>query len=62
MLNERHLKAMLLEYTTYYNRRRPHQGLGQHFPETQDEVSARGALRRRDILGGVVHDYYRDVA
>ena len=62
IVNERHLKAVLLDYTAYYNRRRPHQGLGQHFPETDSETPAQGAIRRKDVLGGVLHDYYRDAA
>jgi len=62
IVNERHLKAVLQEYSSYYNQRRPHQGLGQHFPETEHNIPAQGAIRRRDLLGGVVHDYYRDAA
>jgi len=34
----------------------------QHFPSTDDETPAQGAIHRRDILGGIVHDYYRDAA
>jgi putative transposase len=62
IVNERHLKVVLHEYSSYYNRRRPHQGLEQHFPETDSGASAQGAIRRRDILRGIIHDYYRDAA
>lgn len=57
--NESHLRRVLKEYADYYNHARPHQGLGQHFPVSGPTRNKEGPIRRRDILGGVIHDYYR---
>ncbi len=62
IVNEHHLNSVLQECSNYYKRRRPHQGSGQHFPETDSEPPAQGAVRRRDVLGGIIHDYHRDAA
>jgi len=59
VLNENHLHRVLREYGEYYNHARPHQGLGQHFPVSELVSNTAGPIRRRDILGGVIHDYYR---
>ena len=59
VLNENHLRRVLREYGKYYNHARPHQGLGQHFPVSLLVTNTAGPIRRRDILGGVIHDYYR---
>ena len=60
--NEAHLRRVLKEYVTYYNTRRPHQGLGQDTPEGLGIVSLEGEIRRRDVSGGIIHDYYRHAA
>jgi len=60
--NEVHLRRVLKEYVTYYNTRRPHQGLEQDTPEGLGPVSLEGEVRRRDVLGGIIHDYYREAA
>ncbi len=67
ILNERHLRRVLVEYVEYYNGRRPHQGIGQRTPIPLSEKSAampamttrRDPVCRRDVLGGIIHDYYR---
>jgi hypothetical protein len=59
VLNENHLHRVLREYGEYYNTARPHQGLGQHFSVSGPVSNTAGPIRRRDILGGVIHDYYR---
>jgi putative transposase len=62
ILNERHLGHVLKEYSQYYNRARPHQGLQQRIPESAHQHSRHGTIQRRDILGGLIHDYYRNAA
>lgn len=62
ILNERHLGHVLREYSQYDNGARPHQGLRQQIPESAHLYSGQGAVQRRDVLGGLIHDYYRDVA
>ncbi len=62
IVHERHLRRVLTEYVAYFNQRRPHQGLGQRCPETLAPASVDGVLERRDILGGLIHDYDRVAA
>jgi len=62
ILNERYLGHVLREYCQYYNCARPHQGLRQQIPESGHQYPGQGAVQRRDILEGLIHDYYRDVA
>jgi transposase InsO family protein len=62
ILNERHLRRVLQEYTTYYNERRPHQSLEQDSPLGLESRSIHGPIRCRHVLGGVIRDYYRDAA
>jgi transposase InsO family protein len=59
IVNERHLHRVLKEYGEYYNHSRPHQGLGQHFPISCPSRNKEGLIRRREVLGGIIHDYYR---
>ena len=60
--DERHLQRVLAEYLRYYNSRRPHQGLAQDTPDGLPSSEAEGRVYCRDVLGGVIHDYYRDAA
>ena len=70
IVGERHLDRVVRSYAWHYNRHRPHQGLAQETPIAIDaEVasaigqSPRNALppgqrlRRRDRLGGLIHEY-----
>src|SRR4030065_1521929 len=59
VLNENHLHCVLREDGEYYKHAPPHQGLGQHFPVSGLVSNTAGPIRRRDIMGGVIHDYYR---
>src|SRR5262249_36890340 len=61
ILNQTHLSRVLREYTAYYNAARPHQGLAQQAPIPLDRRRS-GIIQRRDILGGILHDYYRKSA
>jgi putative transposase len=62
ILNEAHLRRVLGVYVGYYNRARPHQGLDQRTPVAPDRAGGSGPIRRRDALGGLLHDYYREAA
>jgi putative transposase len=62
ILNERHLRCVLNEYVEYYNERRPHQGLAQDSPLGLTPVSPHNPIRCRNVLGGIIHDYYRHAA
>ena len=63
IFNEMHLRSVLKEYADYYNERRPHQGLDQRMPVMLTVPSEnKGPIRCRDVLGGVIRDYYRQAA
>jgi putative transposase len=62
ILNERHLRQVLKEYVGYYNERRAHQALGQDSPIGLEPVSTEGPIRYRNVLGGIICDYYREAA
>lgn len=59
ILNTAHLKYVLHEYEGFFNTARPHQGIGQKIPDPPPQDSTSGTVKRRDLLGGVLHDYYR---
>jgi hypothetical protein len=62
VLGEAHLRRVMREYINYYNRSRPHQGIEQRCPIPIDHSRKEGAVKCRDVLGGIIHDYYRDAA
>jgi transposase InsO family protein len=61
VFGRRHLEYVLREYVGHYNERRPHRGLGLRAPDPPLHPPAplRGhrSVRRRDLLGGLVHEY-----
>jgi putative transposase len=62
ILNERHLQQVLTSYIAHFNYRRPHQGLGQRCPVSAACGPAMGPVQRRDVLGGLIHEYERSAA
>lgn len=62
LFNERHLDYVLREYSQYYNYARPHQGLRQEIPQRDRQQTWQGSVQRRNILGGLIHDYHREAA
>jgi transposase InsO family protein len=62
ILNEHHLLRVLTAYATFYNERRPHQGLVQACPVPLAPSSGDGPIQCRDVLGGILHDYRRAAA
>ena len=59
ILGERHLDRVMREYEGHFNWSRPHQGIQQQIPLTPHYQQSNGPIRRRKILGGIIHDYYR---
>lgn len=56
----RHLDRVLRTYVKHYNRKRPHRGLQLLAPETAAPVPEVGVVphvQRRDLLGGLIHEY-----
>jgi transposase InsO family protein len=64
IVNEHHLHRVLTEYLRHYNTARPHRSLGQHTPAQAGTCPpepvnlAKHRIRRRQVLGGLTHEYY----
>jgi putative transposase len=64
IVGRRHLEQTLRIYVEHYNRHRPHRALKLHAPDQPAGVTVagkdrRGGVRRRDLLGGLLHEYRR---
>jgi transposase InsO family protein len=60
VLCRQHLDRTLRTYSGHYNRERPHRALGLAPPlhEARDPTPVRPRdVRRRDLLGGLIHEY-----
>jgi hypothetical protein len=62
----RHLRTVLDEYAAHYNHYRPHRVRNLHPPDCDDNTVATAAnleaaagIRRRRVLGGLIHEYER---
>ena len=62
ILNERHLRRVMQEFVAYHNTARPHQGIDQQLPISGSASIGTGPVRCRNVLGGIIHDYYREAA
>jgi transposase InsO family protein len=61
ILGRRHLDRTLRTYAEHYNRGRPHRALDLAPPraEARDPIPVRPRdVRRRDLLGGLIHEYH----
>jgi putative transposase len=59
VLSRQHLETILADYVDHYNHARPHRGLQLTPPRSPAASHATGAIRRRDVLGGLIHEYER---
>lgn len=64
IFHRRQLERVLRTYVSHYNGRRPHRALDLQAPDPRAMPSARGhpvgsatAVRRQDLLGGLIHEY-----
>jgi putative transposase len=65
VLGRRHLLRLLRGYVRHYNQQRPHRGLALAVPEAREQHSPRvepRAVSRRDVLGGLIHEYHEVAA
>ena len=64
IIGRRHLEKVLHTYTAHYNRERPHRGLALLPPDPTDaDPPPSGTeIKRRDRLGGLIHEYHRAAA
>jgi putative transposase len=59
-----HLEQILRVYVQHYNRHRPHRALGLQPPDPPARLTIlgeddQGAVGRRDLLSGLLHEYRR---
>jgi len=63
VMSEAHVRRVLSEYVTYFNRSRPHQGIAQRIPDPSASPSASGSTAGNvlalPVLGGPHHDERR---
>jgi putative transposase len=60
ILGHRHLEHVLRVYRRHYNEHRPHRALQLLPPNGRDPTlpnAAAAGVRRRDLLGGLIHEY-----
>jgi hypothetical protein len=60
--NQAQLRRVMRDYVAFFNTARPHQGLEQQIPIPKTSGQGHGPVRCRTVLGGIIHDYYRDAA
>jgi len=61
ILGRRHLDRVLASYARHHNAERPHRGIALRVPDKQshvDPVEIVPEIKRRDLLGGLIHEYY----
>ncbi|MDX3224159.1 hypothetical protein [Streptomyces sp. ME19-01-6] len=60
IIGERHLRAVLTTYAEHYNAGRAHCRLGLRAPDDDPSVILlpAAAVRRRQVLGGLINDYH----
>jgi len=62
-IGETHLRTIVREYLEHYHHERNHQGLQNVIPFPRGQPhGARGRVRRRERLGGILNFYHRDAA
>jgi transposase InsO family protein len=64
ILNRRHLERVLRIYVDHYNCQRPHRALKLQppQPQTPEPQPPVGEICRRELLGGLIREYYRTAA
>ena len=64
VFGRRHLEMVLRHYVAHYNTERPHRGLQLRLPAAKPAPVLDGpsVVRRKDVLGGLLHEYHRVAA
>jgi transposase InsO family protein len=63
--SRRHLEQALRRYVGHYNTERPHRGLQLATPDPgcqPEGACSPGRVRRREVLGGLIHEYHARAA
>jgi transposase InsO family protein len=58
-LDDQHLENVARQYARYFNKARPHQGIGQRIPDGPVNDNHAGKVIAIPVLGGLHHDYRR---
>jgi transposase InsO family protein len=59
LLDDQHLENVAQQYVRYFNKARPHQGIGQRIPDGPMNDNHTGKVIAIPLLGGLHHDYRR---
>nr|WP_018500979.1 integrase core domain-containing protein [Parafrankia discariae] len=61
IFGERHLHAVLAEYATHYNGRRPHRSRDLQPPRPDHPVAdlSKERIKRRPVFGALINEYER---
>jgi len=59
LLGVQDLDSIAAEYARYFNKARPHQGIGQRIPDCPADGEREGEIVEVPVLGGLHHDYRR---
>ncbi len=61
IFGERNLRAVLAEYATHYNGRRPHRGRDLQPPRPDHPIAdlTKERIKRQPVLGGLINEYER---
>jgi transposase InsO family protein len=65
LVGRRHAEHVLLEYMCHYNEQRPHRGIDLAVPvatHSSDAPALPTQVKRRDVLGGLIHEYHQAAA
>jgi len=60
LFSEKQVRNIIQSYVNYYNRQRPHQGIGR-IPEAS-QSSVYGKIKKEPVLDGLHHNYYQSSA
>jgi transposase InsO family protein len=65
IVGRRHLERVLREYVSHYNQQRRHRGIDLNVPSSRCAVTTTPPslqIHRRDVLGGLIHEYHTEAA
>ena len=61
VISQNQLRNIMREYVTYYNKDRPHQGIGR-VPDSEKDENITGRILKEPVLFGLHHRYFRETA
>ena len=60
LFSQKQIRKIVKEFVHYYNNFRPHQGINK-IPNTYSKCDS-GTIKKKQILSGLFHHYYRSSA